>query len=85
MQNPQGIRNQTWPQNLWKQDSRARRGDLVAVRKARAWDLPTLGPPGFQEIVGTEGSTPGAASASRAGPASTATSCDQWPFHAEPL
>ena len=44
-----------------------------------------LGPPGFQEIVGTEGSTPGASSASRAGPAPTATSFEPWPFHGEPL
>ena len=44
-----------------------------------------LGPPGFQEIVGTEGSTPGAASASRAGPAPTATSFEPWPFQCEPL
>ena len=44
-----------------------------------------LGVPGFQEIVGAEGSISGAASASCAGPASTAGSSAQWPFYAEPL
>ena len=44
-----------------------------------------LGVLGFQEIFGDEGSGSGAASASCAGPASTAGSTAQWPSYAEPL